>query len=330
MKTITRILLISLLLSGAVFTSCERRELCDGPDATASVQVPVAIDWSQSGITPTSRAGGDFVHRVSLRFFPKDGSQAFDRYLEGDVYNGFVDVPLGDYSVIVYNEALDDNYWSNNLYFSDIDDFGAFAANLINDNPTNYDFYTVAPGETLSMEPLKLASWSLDDFRVTSPMSDQMYNALTVVKLYKLTYWSTVAVTATHLNSSYLMHGILKGLVNKVQMASRQVIASPSTHIFLFDAITWSDPTQTDGTIRGRFLTFGRQPDPDATYWLALDVILKSGARYVPPTPFVFDVSDQVHAPSNTDVNISVNIALPELKDGVDVGDWDDGEIPIH
>lgn len=330
MRAISPITFVCLLLAGAVLTACERRILGDCPDDAASARLPVVVDWSESGITPTSRADADYVHRVSLRFFPKDGSAVFDRYLEGDVFAGDVDVPVGNYSVVAFNESIYDTYWNDALYFTGVDNYNSFAANLVDDNPDNYDFYATESGAKLSQTPLKLASWSLDNFEVKPSMTgDPMYYALTKIKLRQLTFEARIAVEATRLNSSMTMHGIFKGIVHKVMMASAEPVHSPTTHIFVFNAITWNDPAQTDGVIRAHVLTFGKQPVESSAYWLALDVILKSGTRYTPATPLLFEVSDQVHATSDKNIEIGVKIALPELDSGVDVGDWEDQEVPI-
>ena len=139
-----------------------------------------------------------------------------------------------------------------------------------------------------------------------------------------------MAVETKNLNSAQQIYGILKGLARKVYMASGQVITSPISEVFLLNTTTWADQTQTDGSIRSQFLTFGKQPDDSAPYWLALVALLKTGELYVPEQPFLFDVSDQVRATPGRNVAIQVGITLPQAKEGVDVGGWDEEEVPIH
>ena len=94
---------ILVLLALIVVVACKRQEL--GGSCYVSVRLYVDVNWDNSGISPTKIAVDD-VHRVSLRFFPKDGSEPFERYLETNVYGGYIEVPIGDYSIMAMNESF--------------------------------------------------------------------------------------------------------------------------------------------------------------------------------------------------------------------------------
>lgn len=314
----------------AVVTACERRSLYD--HCSGDVPIPVKIDWSISGITPNSRTDADFVHRVSIRFFPKDGSAAFDRYLEGNIFEGEINVPEGSYSVVVYNEAIDDVYWSEAIRFDNTDDYNLFSANIVEMSPLPYDFYTPQPDETFASEPLKLASWNLDYFEVVrfkkncKECGDDMNNALTKVKLRRLMIPVRVVAEVTNLKSAMRMEAALTGMANKVYMALGKNVTSPTTHLFAFRSPVWNDETKTDGWVERRLLTFGRMSQPSA-YSLNMGVIFTIGERYTPDTPLRYDVKDQVESSQpQDDIEVRVNLSLPEVQSDIDVGDWDDEE----
>lgn len=326
MKRLYKLMLSALFLATA--TACERRSLYD--DCLEDMPIPVKIDWSISGITPNSGTDVDFVHRVSLRFFPKDGSAAFDRYLEGNVFEGEIYVPEGSYSVVVYNEALDDVYWSDAIKFNDADDYNLFSANIIEISPLPYDFYTPQPGETFAAEPLKLASWSLDNFEVVrhnkngKECGDDISNALTKVKLRRLTIPTHVVAEVTNLKSAMRMEAALTGMVSKVYMASAKSTTSPTTHLFAFRSPVWNDETKNDGWVERKLLTFGRMSQPSA-YSLNMGIIFVTGERYTPDSPMCYDIKEQVESiQPQGDIQVRVSLSLPEVDSDIGVGDWDD------
>lgn len=320
-------LLFSVLFLVKV-TACEDCSVYD--DSHGEIPIPVKIDWSTSGIAPSSGNNDDFVHRVSIRFFPKDGSAAFDRYLEGNIFEGEIMVPEGSYSVVVYNEAIDDVYWNDAIRFDNIDDYEMFSANIVEISPLPYDFYTPQPGETFAAEQLKLASWSLDNFEVTragknsKDIGVEMSKALTKVQLRRLVIPIHVVAEVTKLKSAMRMEAALTGIASKVFMASGIPEISPTTHLFAFRSPVWNDETKTDGWVDRKLLTFGRMSQP-SEYWIHIGVIFVTGERYTPEIPLCYDVKNQIESPQRQlDIKVSISLLLPEVDSDIGVGDWDD------
>lgn len=323
MTQLYKLMLLAIVLVSA--TACERSsyDYC-----SEEVSIPVMVDWSISGITPGQQTDADFVHRVSIRFFPKDGSAPFDRYLEGNVFDGNITVPVGDYSVVVYNEAFDDTYWSEAIRFDNANDYHLFSANIVEMSPLPYDFYTPQSGEIFATEPLKLASWSLDNFEVTQPGENcsDCNTALTQVKLRRLVILTHVVAEVTNLKSAMRIEAALAGIVSKVFMASGEPATAPTTHLFAFQSPVWDDATHTHGWVERNLLTFGRLSQP-SIYLLNLGVIFVSGERYTPATPLLYDVTPQVASSQpRDDIEVRVNLALPEVDGDINVGGWDDEE----
>lgn len=324
------------------FTSCERRPLEEEFYETALI--PVKIDWSKSGIPVTEPDGSGYVHRVSIRFFPKDGSPAFDRYLESNVIEGRIEVPIGEYSVVIFNESVRDMYWDDAIMFSDIDDYSNFSATIKYDNLENYPFYNPVLGEKVIVEPFLLSSWSLETFNVTEEMvlitrdvtstqksteADEMINALSNVVMRHLTHNVTVTAKVKNLVSAQLIQGALRSFAGKVYLASAQTEEVPVTYVFKLNSRRWDDAAKINGTVSKSFLSFGRFPQNEQ-YWLNMDVIFVTGERY--NQPLLFDVTSKVTVQPRENINIAidVNCELPFVEGGVDVGEWDDEEIIIN
>ena len=344
---------LAVIVTGIIFSACERRPLEDEYFETALI--PVRIDWRRSGIAVTQPDGNGLVHRVSVRFFPLDGSPAFDRYLETNVIEGEIAVPIGQYRIVIFNESVDDTYWDDVIQFSDINDFDRFAANIVPDDVANYPLYTPLTNEQFIVEPFRLASWSLDYFEVTkelvastrkpasrgtppssgSSLSDRY--ALLDVEMRPLTYNVNVSAHVKNLCSTQLIQTAMRGFSSKVYMASAVTEQTPSTHIFKLNGRTWDDPANpVDGTTRKSFLSFGRLPQA-ANYWINLDVLFVTGELYAPATPFLYDVTPQVDASGisvgidvNIDIDIKLNIDLPYVEGGIHVGEWDDENITLQ
>lgn len=327
--------ILQLLCMGALavlcLTACERRPLEDVTYSDTAL-VPVKIDWSESGISVSQPRGDDYVHRVSIRFFPKDGSEVFDRYLEGNVAEGSIEVPVGKYSVVVFNEAVTDPYWSNSVYFTDVNDYANFAANIADDDPSQYPFYTPLPNEKIVVEPLKLASWSLDDFEITPEMTRELCGssgtegvttALTKIVMHRLSYNINVLAEVENLSSAQFIQGATRGFANKVFMASRVTTQDSGTHIFTFNGRKWAEGSDKNGTTEKDFLSFGLLPSP-SQYKLHMDVLFTTGEVYQPTEPLLFDVSDQANRYANSNIKLRVKLALPYKEGGIDVGGWED------
>ena len=335
-----------------IINACDRRPLEN--EFAEMALIPVRIDWSKSGIDVTSPDGNGLVHRVSVRFFPTDGSPAFDRYLETNVLEEIIEVPPGNYNVVVFNESVHDVYWEDAIYFSDVNDYNNFAANIVTDNAANYPLYVPLYGEQFIVEPYKLASWSLGNFEVTREMviysrsitnrnslsRSEVNNALTYVTMRPLTYNVTVVARVENLCSAQQIQTAMRGFSSKVYMASARTEQIPVTHIFNLNGRVWDDPANpVHGTTRKTFLSFGQLPQP-FEYWVNLDVLFVTGERFVPSQPLLFNVTEQVNNESdvsvgidvniNIDIDIAIDIELPYVEGGIHVGEWDDENVILQ
>ncbi len=324
-----KILFIATLL---LICGCTRRSLSDsGCSLTAeSVLVDVSVDWSLSSIdASTSSSDEDYVHRVSFRFFPKDGSAPFDRYLEGEeIFEGQIYVPLGEYSLIVFNESIDDIYWQDAITFENTDSYSLFAARLAEGEVDKLTALEYSDQDNIAAEALKLASMSFESISITA---DNLFiEALNPVQLRPLTCTTTISAEVENLSSAYLVYSSLTGLSNRVFMASGKTDDESNVHIAQLTDRLWSDEEKQHGTISYERLTFS-MPESQSTHTLELDIILIDGSRHVPEEPLFYDVTDQILNPTTTryaDDNLSatVSLSLPEVSGDIEVDAWGDSE----
>ncbi len=346
MKRTTLVLVAFSLLTAQLFTDC-RRPLEDEYHETALISV--RIDWSQSNIpvSDDDPSGGEWVHRATLRFYPADGSPVFERYLEGNIFEGTIEVPVGYYKVIVMNESIEDvRYWEDFITFSGVDSFDDFAA-TVNPMPeagrlSRFPFYKPSVDERIIVEPLRLASWSLDGFEVTMDMvaasrgygsaakaaTLEMLAALNNIAMRALTCNINVEAHVRNLVSVQALHTAAQGFADKVYMASALTVQEPATYPFLLNGRTW-DENKMDGTTRRTFLSFGRLPQ-ESEYTISLDVLFVNGELYTAGEPMSFDVTDQVMSSTGSDINIVIpDMNLPYVEGGISVDGWDDEEITL-
>ncbi|MFI3280516.1 MAG: DUF5119 domain-containing protein [Rikenellaceae bacterium] len=339
-----------LILLIFCFVYCTRRQLSDTEctyDDAESALIDVSVDWSLSGFDTDQQSKGDedYIHRVTFRFFPLDGSTPFDRYLEDDVESGTIYVPIGSYSVVIFNESIYDTYWQNTITFEDVDSYDLFAAKIADQSADLY-FYTPADDEALSVEALQLASCSVAHFEVsesmcsaaTSDWSDEdleMAQRLNPVSPRRLTCPTTIEVDTEYLSSAASVHVSLTGLAQRVFMACGDTDTLTTTHVHELTERTWRDDSTQHGVISESRLTFSTPNTTSSTHTLTLDVYLIDGTHHQPEEEMVYDVSDQIVGSitryADDDLAASVSLTLPEVSGDIEVNDWgDDNEITIQ
>ncbi len=316
MRGIVTMLIITLLVG------CERRpivdEVCtgyDGEGVASSVLVPVKVDWSESRITPSTNSyDDDYVHRVSLRFFPTDGSSAFERYLEGNIYDGYVWVPEGEYSVVAYNESIDDPYWEGVFDFVDVDDYDNFMAVLADED------------EEYSTQAYKLASWSLDYYEVSDDTKSGD-SELEQIKLMPLTCYVNITATVTNLSSAQSLYCDVSGFSDRVYMASGESHPTATVHRMELISREYSDDENKHGTTSHERLILEKSTDEESSLVLKFEILLADGTWHDPDEALEFDVSHQTTRYATDDYDLSAEFELPEISTGIDVDVWVDEEV---
>jgi hypothetical protein len=353
--------IIASLILGAVIvgsmSGCVRRSM-EGDFIPETALIPVHIDWSKSGVKVEE------MHRASVLLYPEDGSTLLDYKLEGNLTDKEIQVPIGVYSVIVFNETTDPTDWKS-IDFTDKDSYQKFAAVAL--PVTSRGFYSRADDLPLIDNPEPLAAWSLDkcevtkevllrsrsrsrssraDSRAEEVLDEQIAGLSNIVPTPRI---ETMTITARveNLSSAMQATGVLNGMSSGVYMASGEKMTTTGAHTFILNGREYDDTDDDgesdDGTTTKTFNIFGRQP-ADAHVDLYLDFLLTDGTLFPRQS---FDVTNMIERdteaiPVSNSILVGMEdrdpdsddheIILPDLdvKAGsVTVGEWEDVIVPM-
>jgi hypothetical protein len=258
-------------------------------------------------------------------------------------------VPVGVYSVLVFNETVEEDDW-NSVTFTGINRYETFAAMAVPES--RLGFYDRTNDLPLIGNPDAIAAWSLDLFEVTPEMVTRTrlyandHSALenevphlTVVK--PLPRFERVVITlyVTNLSSSVQATGTIDGMVAGVYMVSGNKIPEPAAHAFILNGRVY-DANGNDGTTTRTFNVFGRSPVQPASHNLYIDFLLTDGTLHPREE---FDVSQLIVTRTDdivcthiidlgySNLNGDHLIELPEadMKAGISVDGWDEVIVPV-
>jgi hypothetical protein len=328
-------------------SGCERRPL-EGNFDPETALIPVHIDWSKSGV-PVEQ-----MHRASILLFPEAGGEPLEYRMEKSLTDDEIQVPVGVYSVIVFNETTDPTDWEF-IDFTDKDSYHAFAAVAL--PAASRGFYSRADDIPLIENPDPLAAWSLTRFEVTKEimlrsrstrgtransraeeiLDEQIAGLSNIVPTPRI---ETITITArvTNLASSMQVTGILDGMSTGVYMASGEKMTTTGAHAFILNGRVY-DENGKDGTTTKTFNIFGRKP-PTAHIDLYIDFLLNDGTLHprqsFDATNMTTSIPDTAPPADKIEVGYSDlppdhPIVLPDMdvNAGIDVDDWDDVIVPL-
>jgi hypothetical protein len=322
-----------LITVAQLFTACKRRPLEMGDHFTALI--PVNIDWSRSGVSTSD------MHRATVMLFPEEGGMPLEYLLEGNLISRTIEVPVGVYSVLVFNETLNDTDWQG-ISFINTDDFHNFSA--VGRAVTSRGPYTRATGLPLTENPESLAAWSLDRFEVTEDILarsrmtsraalEREVDALTHVVPTPRIEQMRITANVRHLSSSMQATGTISGLASGVKMASGEKIAEQTAaHAFVLNNRKYdNDPDGRHGTTERTFNIFGH-PQELTLKPMDIDFLLNDGTAH--PTVSYTDVHSMIVRDATTIplTNVlNVDTELPEVAgdSSITVSDWDEVIIPL-
>jgi hypothetical protein len=343
---ITALLLVVVTIID-IMAGCTRRPLY-GNLTPETALIPVHIDWSVSGI-PLKQ-----MHRVSVLLFPEKDGTPLEFRMETNLTDDVIQVPVGVYSVIVFNETTDPTDWSD-ITFKNKDSYDKFAAVAL-DVTESRGFYSRAEELPLIENPNPLAAWSLARFEVTeeillrsrtasrAELAEEISDLTHIVPTPRI---ETMAVTARveNLSSAMQVTGILNGMSSGVYMASGEKMTTTGAHAFILSQREYDDePNDDDGTTTNTFNIFGRHPATDHID-LHIDCLLTDGTMHPRES---FDVGNMIERdteaiPVSNNLLVGLDdrdpdggdheITLPDnmdLKAGVSVSDWDEIVIPLE
>ena len=322
----------------ALCTACQRRPLEDG--LTQAALIPVRIDWSVSGV-PVEQ-----MHRASVILFPEGGGIPLEYRLETNLTYRLIEVPVGVYSVLVFNETKEPDDWGS-LVMTGTDRYETFAAEGL--PVAARGFYTRSEELPLIQNPEPLAAWSLDRFEVTREMAvhtnasrnlEEIVPELTVVRPLPRIEHLVVTAQVVNLSSSMQATGTLEGMASGVYLVSGRKVPVPAAHAFVLNSRVYADNGK-DGTTSRTFSVFGRLPVSTARYGLNLDFLLNDGTLHPREA---FDVTNRITAvPGRVVPTHAIDVgfgmsggdrlidlgSMDVASGGVTVDDWEEVIIPL-
>ena len=339
MKRIVILSLSMMLMAMFTFINCTRRTLED--DIFETALIPVRIDWSVSGVNVEE------MHRATLMLFPINGGLPIEYRLEGNLTERQIAVPVGTYSVIAFNETIDEDDWKT-ISFTNKDSYEKFAAVALPEETRG--FYTRSESLPLVANPEVLAAWSLDKFEVTRDMitqtrtnsengtsTENQINDLTSIKPSPRFERVIVKVFVKNLSSSIQATGTIDGMASGVYMASGNILSESVVHAFVLNGRVYDD-NGNDGTTTRTFNIFGR--DASKKNKLNIDFLLADGTLHPRQE---FDVSKLIYTDAeqiivthfislgynNMDGDHEIELPDSDLNAGVTVEDWDEVIVPL-
>ncbi|MCL2072334.1 MAG: DUF5119 domain-containing protein [Marinilabiliaceae bacterium] len=336
-NTIVVIVLGITLLALLTFTGCTRRTLED--DIFETALIPVRIDWSASGVKIEE------MHRASIWLFPIDGGKPIEYRLEGNLRERDIAVPVGIYSVLVFNETIDDDDWKT-ITFTGTDSYEKFAVMAIPEESKG--FYFRSDNFPLVANPETIAAWNLDRFEVTPEMlnitraeneisNDDDILALTVIKPTPMYERVIMKVFVKNLASSMQATGTIDGMVSGIYLSSGEIINEEAVHAFVLGDRIYDD-NGNDGITTRTFNIFGR--DGKNQNNVSIDFLLTDGTLFplqkYEVSKLIYTDTEQVVVThyislgySNTNGDHEIELPDSDMQAGVSVEDWEEVIIPI-
>lgn len=337
---------IFLLLSAISLWSCERRALEEVVIIDQTAIIDINIDWSLSK-TEVSK-----MHRASIVFYPHDGSKFYEFHLEGDLNSRKVELPIGHYSVLVFNETMDNNDWDA-IEFSGVESYDEIIIKGVVD--TRKSLYTRAEAEKIVRCPEALAVWNMDDFNVTSDMvaytrskvrskgedkdlsMEATLQILTNIQPRPIFKEVSIVAHVQNLHSAYAITGALQNVAGGVYLATGAVHTDKVTHMFPMNNRVWDDPNnKKNGHVSAVINIFGLPLEGDAAIGLQMEFLLNDGTQAPPENFDISNMVDREKGEINIEVGTGVHeadrpIILPDIETtgDVDVGNWDEEFVDI-
>ena len=345
-KIRTVAVLLLLMLSILAFDACTRRPLEE--DYVETALIPVRIDWSISGVPVEG------MHRASVWLFPVNGETPLEYRLEGNLTYREIPVPVGVYSVLVFNETIEENDWDA-ITFTGTERYETFAAMAVPD--ASRGAYFRSEEQPFIKNPDELAAWSLNRFEVTWAMVERTrtiarenssyINLLEnevpdLTKVKPLPRFERIIITAyvTNLSSAFQSTGFIDGMAAGVYLVSGEMVSVPAVHAFILNGRVYEENGQ-DGTTTRAFNILGRLSGTATQHQVTIDFLLMDGTLHPRQE---FEVTYQMNFlavegivktyPINLGYDLSDGdhpIELPDMDmgAGISVGEWDEVIIPI-
>lgn len=329
--------LLLLLLAG-----CQRDHLYYASSQTASVLVEP--DWSVSGLHPNGVSVFAFNEAdgsLYKRFPPVSASQKC-----------YVKLPEGDFTLVVMNDTPEE--FGGRIAFCGEENLATFRAMGVKDEVRSQkleehlqskaagDEFCIVEPDTLAVSVVRGLHISPEqiDYYYDMPATDISEADAIEVKTAPQSVISQVNITA-HVKGLKYARGTtlsyLRGVAAGHCLGSGDNTVEQAAQAFILNNRTFDPGSDSDGTIRASFLSFGLVGDgnTDKRYYLDINFVLVNGEDH----PLTYDVTDLISIDVTLSLQLSLNldleIELPEVvgnEEGgfkTDINEWEDETVDI-
>ncbi|MCD8182866.1 MAG: DUF5119 domain-containing protein [Bacteroides sp.] len=237
------------VICGALFSSCERRELTYSDEA----EVTLTADWSKAGLSEREGRYG-----ATAVFYPMDGSAPIT-VLMGDRSRKTLRLKEGRYNVVLFNRSFDD--------FSKIAFRGTNAHHTLEAYVKNTQTKEADSGKVAMDSPDELAADCVEGFEVTTDMLGNYTPATRSTENQalcqlcftprKLTKEITATIHIKGINNIRTVTCTLGGVSESVFLASGKPSERTMTQQFELGSPVYQPGSQTEGTLSATFSVFG-------------------------------------------------------------------------
>lgn len=359
-------LALAIVVTALMSVACQWRDL--DYDYIDTAKVSLYFDWSESslngesGTSKTETSGlvkpGDIINGRTAVFFPMDGGAPVIKMSHRDTMT--VNLLVGQYMAAFFNETYDD---FDNIAFSGISSFEELQAVLKEDVASSARaLYSIA------REPDLLAVETMVPFEVTEDMvrytraMEEPQGPKSLAGTFSL---KAIKMVEESMNVTVRPHDVVYPVVVEVAVSGMDNIVSAGTYISGFAGgfdfseskpvdwsvthkVSFSDKSffpgsDKDGIMEGDFMTFGYRGGRNTgleNYDLEFRAALVNGEVFT-ETRSINDLITEVTEDGRKIIKITIGgdnpIVVPDVEpvggdDGmwhVDVGDWDEIEIPV-
>lgn len=307
--------------------SCKWQPIYNAGTTSNSATISFAIDWTEANMELSE------VSNVSIYAYTPDEVSPYLR-ISGNINSAYINLPVGTYSLLVFNDAVDDIL---GVSFSDSDSFDDFSANATLRSSTSDLYYDTTDNEAFASKLGRIAAWSQEEFEVTSEMvacsiceqESETIETIIDITPQSITRQCVVELSVDNLNNAQVVQATLIGFASGAYLSSGvNITSSVATTLYSVEMNSYTFSNDTDGSVKGETTIFGLSASTSTTYQIIFDIILGSGERVT----YSREITDQVTAQDGTTIYIELSddddkIVLPESSGtGFGVDGWGDNE----
>lgn len=323
-KLFKNIPLVTLTL--LITASCQRQPLCEFGEHTNSARIELTLDWEGSNLDT------DQIYNISIYAYSQGDSISYKK-VSGSIYSAYIDLPVGEYSLLVFNDFVGD---LQGMEFSNTERLNLFSVDITAQSDSSDIYYQVESDEVLATTLGQLARWKMSSLEVSEDMvwcsycqAENYLNSTTILEVepVSVTTPTIVEVSIDNLNNAAYIEVTIKGLASGIYLSSlNRFDSSGSTTLYSLELDSRTYSSSSDGVAVGEINTFGKLQDETLSYQVAIEIILNNGEKL----SYTRDITSQILSQDNTELFISLSsdsdmITLPESSSaGFGVENWGD------